>query len=687
MASRSLGTLTVDLVAKIGGFTAGMSKAERETQRSTRAMERRLKETTAAAKKFGVALGAAFVAAGTAAAVAIKSAIDNADELSKAAQKIGISTESLSKLGYAAQLADVDLTTLQGGLARLTKFQDEAAKGTEKNVSLFEDLGIAFKNADGTLRSTDAVFRDLAEVFQALPDGANKTALALEVFGRSGANLIPLLNSGADGLDMMADRAERLGIVVDTQTGKAAEEFNDRLSDLRLQVEGLALAVAAELLPDLNNLVGTLQDGTEKGEGFAGTAKNIANGIRGVVFVASKGYDAINGIVLALADLTLGAAEFATKFGPAGAILKLDGGENQQKIADLRAILQARAKEAEDSFLGREAERVGTGGATGITGTGIRGGRGRAEGETSRADMAAQERYNQILNARRTATEATASATSGLAKAEREAADAAKAAADARVAQLDQFLELVDLREKEREQVAEDAKAMADAKAVVDQTLADIAFETKLLGLNNLEREKAIALRYANVDAASAEGQAIGAALAELENAQQVAEAMDVVRGATEGLFSDLIDGSKSAKDAFRDFVDNILDGIGQIVARNLTESLFGSFGSADGGASGGFLTSLFGSLFGGGRASGGPVSGNRIYEVGEGNRPELLNSGGRKYLIPGNNGQVTPMGSGRGGSTTINFVLPGRNDIRTEAQRQSDLARTTQRQLQRGTA
>jgi len=59
------------------------------------------------------------------------------------------------------KLADVDLGTLQAGLGRLTKFQSDAAAGTEKNIALFKALGIEFKNADGTLRNTEEVFRDL----------------------------------------------------------------------------------------------------------------------------------------------------------------------------------------------------------------------------------------------------------------------------------------------------------------------------------------------------------------------------------------------------------------------------------------------------------------------------------------------------------------------------------------------
>lgn len=202
-----------------------------------------------------------------------------------------------------------------------------------------------------------------------------------------------------------------------------------------------------------------------------------------------------------------------------------------------------------------------------------------------------------------------------------------------------------------------------EQKTAAEQLIADLQFENSLLGLGNLARQQEIALRYAGADATEEQKKQIRELIAEQERAAQVAEALDVVRDSTQGLFRDLIDGSKSAKDAFKDFVDNILDGIGQIVARNLTESLFGSFGSTGGGAGGDGLASLFSSFFGGGRAIGGPVSGGKLYKVGEKGQPELLEVYGQKFLIPGANGTVTPASAGgndRGGDVYQTIQVTG---------------------------
>lgn len=210
-----LGTLTVDLLAKTGSFETDIKRAERTTESAMGGIASR-------ASAAGAVLGTALVAGAAAAAVALKGAIDRADELSKAASKIGVDIGALSGLSFAAELADVSLNQLQGGITKLIRAQESAASGQGDLASLFATLGVSATDASGKLRAADEVLLDLADVFQALPDGAEKTALAVDLFGRSGASLIPLLNEGSSGIREMTDEAARLGLVLDADAGKAA---------------------------------------------------------------------------------------------------------------------------------------------------------------------------------------------------------------------------------------------------------------------------------------------------------------------------------------------------------------------------------------------------------------------------------------------------------------------------------
>lgn len=116
---------------------------------------------------------------------------------------------------YAAELSGVSIDQLQTGLGKLIKFQQDAAQGGKESTRVFEAFGIAVKDAEGNLRSTETLLKDFAVVFKALPNGPEKAAMALQVFGKSGLEMIPLLNAGADGIEAMTDRAKDLGLVFD----------------------------------------------------------------------------------------------------------------------------------------------------------------------------------------------------------------------------------------------------------------------------------------------------------------------------------------------------------------------------------------------------------------------------------------------------------------------------------------
>lgn len=239
--------ISVYIEALTGAFETDINRVRKSADKAFKQM----KVDAAAA---GKVIGGALVVAGGAAAVAIKSAIDEMDRTSKSAQKIGIATEALSALEYAAKLADVSAESLQTGMTKLIKTQADAARGSKQQADLFQRLGIAYKETDGTLRAGDKVLADLADRFASMPDGAEKTAIAVELLGRSGANMIPLLNGGSQALRTAGDEARAFGLVVSTEAGRAAEEFNDNLTRLGSAVKGAALDVAQDLLPTLNDL-------------------------------------------------------------------------------------------------------------------------------------------------------------------------------------------------------------------------------------------------------------------------------------------------------------------------------------------------------------------------------------------------------------------------------------------------
>lgn len=228
-----------------------------------------LQSITAAAARIpiiGTALTAAF--SGAAITAGVKSIIDGADSLNKASQKYGVAVEQLSALGYAGKLADVSLEAIGQGLKKLSTNMLDTAAGTGEAKEAFKALGVDVKNADGSLKSSDTVLGEIADRFAGMEDGAGKTALAVKLFGRAGADLIPLLNQGSKGLAEMKDEAEKLGVIVGGDLARASEQFNDNLTRLGTVTEAFGISIANTVLPSLNQFVEQLIAGVKAAGGF-----------------------------------------------------------------------------------------------------------------------------------------------------------------------------------------------------------------------------------------------------------------------------------------------------------------------------------------------------------------------------------------------------------------------------------
>lgn len=265
----------------------------------------------------------------------IKSSIDSADALDEMAQRTGIAVESLSLLVPAAELSAVSTDKFEAGLKKLATGMLEAATGSEASAQNFEALGVAVQNQDGTLRDSEQVLLDLADRFQAMPDGAEKAALAVDIFGKAGAEMIPFLNQGRDGIGALKQEAAELGLQLSADTAAQAGNFNDALDKLKLATQSIGNQIIASLLPALNDMAGGMVESAKEG----GTLRVI-----------------LDGVVLVLKTLALGAATVGKAFvalgeaigaGVAAAVEALKGNTDGAKaiIADLKGSLIKRLDE------------------------------------------------------------------------------------------------------------------------------------------------------------------------------------------------------------------------------------------------------------------------------------------------------------------------------------------------------
>lgn len=261
-------------------------KIDADTTGLTKGLAAATEKLTKFGKVAGAAIGVAVVGAAAGLAALTKAAIDNADELSKVSQKMGITVEALSRLQYAAKLSGVELSGLQTGMNALAR---NMAAGSEA----FTQLGVAITNSDGTLRSSVSVIGDIADRFAGMEDGATKTSIALSIFGRAGADLIPLLNGGSAGLAAMAQEADNVGATISGTTAKAAERFNDTLSKIEATMGGVVNKVMAAALPALQSLADTLAS-PEFASAAEWLAKTVIGALSGIIDAARQASAALD---------------------------------------------------------------------------------------------------------------------------------------------------------------------------------------------------------------------------------------------------------------------------------------------------------------------------------------------------------------------------------------------------------
>lgn len=689
MANRSLGTLTVDLIAKTAGFEQGMDRAARLADRRSKdiskAIDRGLKGAVGSVAAFTTGLVGGLLSA-QAAFEGFMNAINNADRLDELSARLGISTEQLSEWGYAAKLSGTDLESLTGSIQKFSKTVAAAADANSRQAELFASLGISVKDAAGNLRDVEDLLPEVADRFKALDNDTAEAALAMELFGRSGAELLEFLNKGSDGLNKLGQEARDLGGVIDGETAKAAAEFKDELDRLRVVTNALFTQIAAELLPDLKALTAQFISAGKGADGLAGK-------VRIVVDLLKTGFE-ISGLNALLEVSSRLRVVFEQTAEAGRAIASLD-------FSRWRAALGTGVQ----AMFGDNVPAAPTGGRA----RNARGGSNRPETGTNFSGL--NDSVNRFLTNQ---DESAAKASRGVSRVRTEV-DQLKQSYDNLTAslteqitlfgqttevaklrydlengelaklnpaqkeyllglaeQLDTKRQLSELQAAADEAVRRESEAYEENRKANKDLIADMRFELDLLSMTNEQRQEAIALRYLSADATAEEVEAVRELVAAQQQAAKVAEFWDGVQRNLSDTLYDAISGAKSLKDAVKDFFDELNRQILRAITEQWSQQIAGAFSQS--GSSGGQIgwvanvASIFGSLFGGARANGGPVQAGVPYLVGE-RGPELFVAPKTGTIIPNDR-----MGMGLG--QTNNFIVQGRIDRRTQEQMAADVGR-----------
>lgn len=273
-----------DLAIKLNKETEALNKSEKSMRQATDALDKMGNESktaeqkaedlskamddlgTRAKKGADMAKAAVFAAGAAAAAAAVgifKLTVDAgkaADELITLSNKTGIATEQLQEMRYAARFIDVEVETMTSSMMKLTKGMDNARKGSKDQVEAFKQLGIEYQNSDGSLRNAKEVWLEAIDALGAMSNEADRDALAMRLFGKSAAELNPLIAAGSDALKSLGDEAREMGLIMSEESVAALGKFDDQMERLDASTQVLGASIATAALPVMELLIGFVQD-------------------------------------------------------------------------------------------------------------------------------------------------------------------------------------------------------------------------------------------------------------------------------------------------------------------------------------------------------------------------------------------------------------------------------------------
>lgn len=274
---------------------------------------------------------AQFAIVGTAITATFGSAfkfLDEAGKIKSISERVGVSTEDISKLGYAGEVAGVGIEKMLMPLRRSAMFLTQASLGSKEATDTLQMLGISMEDIQG--KSPVERFMLLGQALERINDPTIKAAMYMKLFGRSGSDMIEFFNKGAGQLNGWMNEAGNVGRVVTSQQGEMAEAFEIAYNRMNGSAQGFIMQLGATLLPIMSSAIERIQSvitsviaWNQQNDNIIGKLPQLITGIAGVGSALVVLVTAINVAVGAgglLAKLFLGGLQSTAIFVLIGAL-------------------------------------------------------------------------------------------------------------------------------------------------------------------------------------------------------------------------------------------------------------------------------------------------------------------------------------------------------------------------------
>lgn len=274
-------------------FSPGLSKVQKGTLQFKRDVKDLKKVGSAAFKGIAIgiaATGVAAVAAGVGFSALVSKTAAAGDRIDKMSQKLGLTRQGFQELDYVLDQNGMSIDQLSTGMKTFATQMDQSNQGVKNSSELFNRLGLDSSTA---MKSQEEAFKDVVGAFQKMESGAKKTALATKLFGRSGQEMMPMLNQQEGSIGGLLDKYNKLGSAMSDKAIDNSVLFTDTLADLKLGIAGMFRSLSSPALPLFTKGIQWLVDKIP-------TARKIAvdtfNAIEQAIEDNSEKFDAIKSV-------------------------------------------------------------------------------------------------------------------------------------------------------------------------------------------------------------------------------------------------------------------------------------------------------------------------------------------------------------------------------------------------------
>lgn len=284
-------------VKAAGAYVEFGEKGLKSVQDAMKALGESVRDFGEGVRTVGVTLMGMGAAIGAPLAASVKQFAEYGKEIGRLSAQTGVSAQLISALGYAGEQSGVGVESIAHAME---KMQRAVGSGSKQAQEAFQLLGVSMAQLKGM--SPEEQFAAVADAMSNLDDETQKMNIAIQIFGRSGAELLPMLNQGAAGIERYAREAQVLGVSLGGQQTKNARELSESFHRLETGIRGAALQIGAALMPVLKPLVDRLVDATIAARGWIETNPDFIIGLAKIattLFVAGGAFVFLGTVIVA----------------------------------------------------------------------------------------------------------------------------------------------------------------------------------------------------------------------------------------------------------------------------------------------------------------------------------------------------------------------------------------------------